>query len=245
MILCLDCGNTRVKWGLWDGHGWEARGYWLTAELAATCPNLGASRPIVEIVACNVAGPVVEARIAAWGLPLRWCRAEARQCGVSNGYDNPAQLGADRWAALIGARSRHEGPCLVVNAGTATTIDVLSAQGHFEGGLILPGLDLMRLSLARGTAGLPQARGVFAQRPTNTDDAIESGCLAATLGAIERMFAPLVAEQTEGGAEALCLMSGGAAPALLPHLTLPRRAVENLVLEGLARIASADGSGII
>ncbi|MRR10348.1 type III pantothenate kinase [bacterium] len=245
MILCLDCGNTRVKWGLWQGHGWEARGYWLTADLAARCPNLGASRPIAEIVACNVAGAVVEERIAAWGLPLRWCRAEARQAGVSNGYDNPAQLGADRWAALIGARSRHEGPCLVVNAGTATTIDVLSAEGHFEGGLILPGLDLMRSSLARGTAGLPEARGAFALRPTNTDDAIESGCLAATLGAIERMFAPLAAEQPEGGVEALCLVSGGAAPALLPHLTLPRRAVENLVLEGLARIASADGSGIM
>ncbi len=113
--------------------------------------------------------------------------AAASAGGVVNGYDNPAQLGADRWAALIGARGLHAGPALVVMAGTATTVDCLDAQGVFRGGLILPGLDLMRRSLARNTAGLPEACGGYRVLPTNTDDAIVSGCIAATVGAIERM----------------------------------------------------------
>jgi type III pantothenate kinase len=123
----------------------------------------------------------------------------------------------------------------VVMAGTATTIDVLDAAGHFRGGLILPGLDLMRKSLARNTAGLPEARGAYRDLPTNTDDAIVSGALHATLGAIERM-----AEQVcrPASADFCVLLSGGAADMLAPHLDLPLQRVDNLVLEGLARVAA-------
>jgi type III pantothenate kinase len=120
-----------------------------------------------------------------------------------------------------------------VQAGTATTIDLLGADGLFHGGLILPGLLLMRQSLARNTAGLPQARGTFRARPTNTDDAIASGALQATLGAIERMRAEL-------DPQALCLVSGGAAAELLPHLAHPAQQVDYLVLEGLRHATAAE-----
>ena len=95
-------------------------------------------------------------------------------------------------------------------------------------GLILPGLALMRAALARNTADLPHAAGHYRPLPTNTDDAIVSGAIHATLGAIERMRATL-------GDDVLCLLSGGAAGELAPHLELPQRQVDNLVLEGLAR----------
>jgi type III pantothenate kinase len=151
---------------------------------------------------------------------------------VINAYDDPARLGADRWAALIGARGWHAGPALVVMAGTATTIDVLDAAGRFRGGLILPGLDLMRQALARNTAGLPQASGTYRDLPTNTDDAIESGILMATLGAIERMAARACRPVS---ADFCVLLSGGAADLLAPHIELPLMRIDNLVLEGLAR----------
>ena len=87
--------------------------------------------------------------------------SQAEQCGVRSSYAEPAQLGADRWAALIGARRRYAGPCAVVNAGTTMTVDALSAEGIFLGGFIVPGLELMREALARNTAQLKAQDGRF------------------------------------------------------------------------------------
>ncbi|MFN3885146.1 MAG: type III pantothenate kinase [Rhodocyclaceae bacterium] len=238
MILCLDAGNTRLKWGVHHGGRWQLQGACAHADSGDLATGLPAG--IERILACNVAGSETEQRIealaASLGVPLEWFMSTAACCGVTNGYDDPARLGADRWAALIGARSLHRGPALVVMAGTATTIDVLDAQGVFRGGLILPGLDLMRRSLARNTAGLPDAKGVYRDIPTNTDDAIESGAVHATLGAIERMTE---AACRFAGADICVLLSGGAAGALAPHLGLPARQVEYLTLEGLAVAATS------
>jgi len=229
MILCLDAGNTRLKFGLFDGTGWlkqRALDYAQLGELPAKLPEKPA-----RIVACNVAGEEtglrIEALAAQIGAPLDWLTSSFAACGVSNGYDNPRQLGADRWAALIAARALHEGPCVVAMAGTATTIDALDGKGLFRGGLILPGLSLMRAALAHNTAGLPHAAGHYRPQPTNTDDAIVSGAIHATLGAIERMQLAL-------GDDAPCLLSGGAAAELAPHMGVPCRVIDNLVLEGLA-----------
>ncbi|CAG0982164.1 type III pantothenate kinase [Rhodocyclaceae bacterium] len=236
-VLCVDCGNTRLKWGLRQDGRWLAEG----ALPVAAADTLPAALPMrfVGVLACNVAGDRVRTQVeaAAAGADIVWLNAGAARCGVSSRYDNPLQLGADRWAALIGARALHAGPCLVVNSGTATTVDMLDAEGVFQGGLILPGLELMRTALAGNTAGLPLARGAFCELPRNTDDAIVSGALQATLGAVERMFAPLA-----GRADACCLLSGGAAGELEPRLRIPLRRVGNLVLEGLAVVAGdADG----
>lgn len=225
--LCIDSGNTRIKWGLREGDAWLEQGAGLPDEIIAN-----------RIVACNVGGvsprQTIEALAARLKVPLEWVRAQPAQCGVSNGYDHPDQLGADRWAALIGARGLHRGDCLVVMCGTATTVDLLRADGRFEGGLILPGLDLMREALASGTADLPAAAGSYVDQPRNTFDAIASGAVQATAGAIERMF-----RQLDPAHDPLCMISGGAAGRVSPRLTFPCRVVGNLVLEGLARCATA------
>lgn len=230
MLLCLDAGNTRLKYGLRDDAEWRVQGALDYAAFDGLGQQLPA--PPTRIVACNVAGEPTRERIetlaARLRIPLDWLQSSAVACGVSNGYDKPQQLGADRWAALIGARALHADACVVVVAGTATTIDALDAQGRFRGGLILPGLALMRAALAGNTADLPHASGSFRSLPTNTDDAIVSGALHATLGAIARMRATL-------GADVACLLSGGAAAELAPHLEPPQRPIDNLVLEGLAR----------
>lgn len=234
-LLCVDCGNTRIKWGLRAGDEWRAQGALPLAE-AEALDELLPETP-TRIVACNVAGAAVAQAIvlAADRLhaPLSWAHAHPQQCGVSNGYEQPTQLGADRWAALVGAWHLQRGACLVVGCGTATTIDALDAGGVFLGGLILPGLALMRAALAQNTAGLPHAAGHYRDLPGNTDDAIASGCLQATLGAIERMFVHVGAAPG-----ACCLLTGGAAADIAPLLRLPQRRVDNLVLEGLACIAA-------
>ena len=113
-------------------------------------------------------------------------------------------------------------------------MDLLDANGVFRGGLILPGFDLMRAALARNTAQLPLAEGVFCAEPRNTMDAIVSGCLQGQLGAIERMFSAIAAEPG-----ARCLLTGGAAERLAAHLKIPFQLVDNLILNGLVRFAAS------
>jgi len=237
MILAIDVGNTRLKWGLHDGVAWCTQGaleLGAITDLAAQLSQLSDHSECA--VVANVAGVPIRDALAAqlekMHIPVRWLRSQRSQCGVVNSYLDPAQLGVDRWAALIGARRLQHGPCLVVMAGTATTVDVLDADGVFQGGLILPGVELMRGALARNTAQLTLEAGVPQTLPRSTPDAIASGCLLAQAGAVERMF-----EFFHGAKNAVCLVSGGAAPLLLEHLRIAARQVENLVLEGLIEVA--------
>ncbi|GAB2181266.1 type III pantothenate kinase [Denitratisoma sp. agr-D3] len=232
MRLCLDCGNTRIKWGLHDGRQWLAHGAVASTEPEHLDEALADLPPPDLVVGCNVAGPAVAAAITARFPAIQWNTAQSAQAGVSNGYETPERLGADRWAALIGARHLHHGASLVVNAGTATTIDLLDADGRFLGGLILPGLDLMARALATHTAQLPANPGHYAEVPRNTEDAITAGTLHATLGALSRMAERLA----QCGHPPICLLAGGAAPRLLPHVSLPLRHEPLLVLHGLSRV---------
>ena len=235
MILTIDCGNTRLKWGVHDGAGWRAQGSLDYADLPGFADLLRSLPRVERAIVANVAGPrvteAVSAAVAALGIPLHWAKSQSAQYGVRNLYDLPEQLGVDRWAALVGARALHRQACLVVCAGTATTIDVLDGEGNFQGGLILPGVELMCRALASSTAQLPLADGKFAGLPRNTMDAIVSGCLQAQAGAVERMF-----EQVAAYPGALCLVGGGAADQFFGLLRVPKRRIDNLVLEGLARI---------
>lgn len=239
MRLLLDAGNTRLKWGLRAGAEWLVQGVADYADLAGLVRMLPAEA--VPVFGANVAGPEVAAAIAQ-ALPAGmaapvWLASQAAGGGVVNGYTEPAQLGVDRWAALVGARGLHSGACLVVTAGTATTVDVLDESGHFLGGLILPGFDLMRRALAGNTAGLAYAPGRVAALPKNTADAIFAGCAQAQAGAVERMFARLE------GPRPLCLVNGGSAELLAENLRIPFRVVPNLVLEGVARLTE-DGAAL-
>jgi type III pantothenate kinase len=238
MILAIDAGNSRVKWGWHDGRDWHNLATVSLIEFAAANHDINPFAATHEnparIVISNVAGEGAHQLLVNWtsvfdAEPL-WLKGEAERCGVRSRYEHPEQLGPDRWAALVAARALHAGSCLVVNAGTATTADLLSAQGEFLGGLILPGVDLMRFVLHEHTGRLPLQEGRFVKTPRNTVDAIESGCRHAQAGAVERMF-------RVAGAGAQCLVSGGAGQALIEQLEIPCRYVENLVLEGLARIA--------
>ena len=233
-MLLLDVGNSRCKWALVQDGAWVRQGVAGNTEWAALRQTFSALTPPGRILVSNVAGEAMAERLRAvcamWRCSLEFVTARASQHGVSNGYAQPERLGSDRWAALIAAWRRVHGACLVVNCGTATTVDALSAQGEFLGGLILPGVDLMRFVLHEHTGRLPLQAGRFVEAPRNTVDAIESGCRHAQAGAVERMY-------RIAGKGAHCLVSGGAGPALIEQLAIPCRYVENLVLEGLARIA--------
>lgn len=237
MKLLLDAGNTLIKWALLDGaSNWSAHGA-VPTEAPETLAVLAQHSPAVRrVLGTNVAGAEVGLRIEHVLAPLPrpiWVRSEAQCCGVVNRYDTPAQLGADRWAALIGVRALRNEASLVVTAGTATTVDLLDGDGVFLGGLILPGARLMHAALAGNTAQLDLAEGAYVATPRNTADAITSGCLQAQAGAIERMF-----EQIADRPGARCVLAGGGADPLAELLRVPLLRIDNLVLRGLAVIAS-------
>lgn len=236
-LLAIDAGNTRIKWGLWDA------GRWLSAGFADTedCARLSSKLDHVpqHVIISNVAGREVEAHLVAQlsvaGRGIHVISSLSEQCGVKNGYRNPAQLGTDRWAALIAARRHGFGAKLVVVAGTAMTIDALTAEGVFLGGVIVPGLMLMHGALQANTAQLGISPGQVDAFPKETGDAIASGAIQASVGAVMRLREALRAHVQ---AEPECIVSGGAARLLMPHLPFPAAIQDNLVLDGLVVIAN-------
>ena len=231
--LLIDAGNTNIKFAVADRERLLATGVMPTAA-EPDFPDLAEVR---EVWVSNVAGEELGRKITELcaPLPVHFIEAAAQQCGVANGYDVPSQLGPDRWAALIYAWHVAKRACLVVNSGTATTIDALSDGGVFIGGLILPGIELMRRSLYRAAANLHEAIGDYADFPRNTQDAMQSGAIQASCGAIR------LQHQRLNSPDAQVLLGGGAAPLLLQHLNLPVRIVDNPVLHGLLLIANEAG----
>ncbi|MBI5625685.1 MAG: type III pantothenate kinase [Nitrosomonadales bacterium] len=240
MKLLIDAGNTRIKWALVNGGGGWLRSGTLPVGQASELPGLLAGlHDKLQIWVSNVAGEEVANLVRSIGdgqsVQTHFVVARELQGGVRNGYSDAAQLGSDRWAALIAAWRLLQGKCLVVNCGTAITIDALSGRGEFLGGLIMPGVELMQRSLADATDQLksihlkPEQKK-YAQFPLNTADALFSGAIQAGCGAIQRQHALL-------GNDALVVLSGGAAEVLREYLNLPLRVVDNLVLQGLLLIS--------
>jgi type III pantothenate kinase len=235
-ILAIDAGNTRIKWGVHDARAWTATGAIETARAGELPESLRGIKAAGLAIASNVAGAAVQAAIeaACKGLVVRFVRSEASQLGVTNGYRDSSQLGTDRWVALIAAHHARPGHKLVINAGTALTIDALTGDGRFLGGLIVPGPALMRRSLDRATAALRESEGAVRDFPASTPEAIATGAVLACAGAADRLAKSMDAHGTPPG---LIILSGGAARELAPALGLPHELHENLVLDGLQLIA--------
>lgn len=250
-FLVIDIGNTRLKWGLYaqgvSGAELLSHGAVVLEDIDHLWEQAWQSLPRPQaMLGCVVAGDAIKRRVeeqlANWGIQPRWVVSSAHAAGVVNGYEHPARLGADRWAAIIGARQRalqvapqSPPPVLAVMVGTAVTVDAVDVSGRFLGGLILPGFGLMYRALESGTAGLKVPTGEVHDFPTNTSDALMSGGTDAIAGAIERSLRRL---HVHSGREPLLVMSGGAVSRLSHVTELPVRVVENLIFEGLLALAS-------
>jgi len=247
LLLVMDVGNTRAKWATVDADGGllEMQSC-LTGELVN--PTLKrALKGIKKVVVANVAGDSVAQQLSdllPQSAQLVFVSPKPQACGVVNRYKSTS-LGADRWAAIIAAWHMHKQPTIVVNAGTAITIDALARDaankgGVFIGGTIMPGLQLMQDALKDNTALLKSAEeGVATTFPLHTQDAIQSGCLNAIVGAIMLMMQLL---EKHSAFLPKLVVSGGDANRiaetlksnLIIKLGLKRVIIsENLVLQGL------------
>lgn len=243
MILLLDIGNSRTKWAVLTARGLGASGAHGHGGGTGVLP---ADIPVHpdHVYAANVAGPQVgealqEAVRARWDCPLRFARTTRSAGALTNAYADCQQLGVDRWLAMIAAYDRQAGPFCVVDAGTATTVDLVAADGRHLGGFIAPGLDLMVDSLLAATGDLARLSEAVTDEDEpapagSTGRAIRDGARLATAGLVDRarLFLPRRAGLlvTGGRGASVAAMTGGTyAP--------------QLVLEGLAvnwRAGAAD-----
>lgn len=248
-FLAIDIGNTRLKWALYGspqpGAALLAHGAVFLETIDELAEKDWKAIPVPRsMLGCVVAGEAVRRRVEEqlelWDLTPRWVVSSPHEAGVSNGYDHPARLGADRWVAMIGARGHVTGrgparPVLVVMIGTAVTVDALDAHGKFLGGLILPGHGIMLRALESGTAGLRVPTGEVRRFPANTSDALTSGGTYAITGAIERMHRHLAEHCAE---EPVVLVTGGAGWKVAPYIDHPHELIDSLIFDGLLQIQS-------
>jgi type III pantothenate kinase len=250
-FLAIDIGNTRLKWAMYEAprpgatllaHGAEfldhierlAEGPWTDVPDATS------------MLGCVVAGDALRRRAEEqvrerFDCASRWVVPSLGEAGITNGYDHPTRLGADRFVAMIGARHRmlaagEARPMVVVLVGTAVTVEAVDQHGKFLGGLILPGHGIMLRALESGTAGLHVPTGEVVEFPTNTSDALTSGGTYAIAGAVERMVQHV---RQRCGAEPARFMTGGAGWKMAPSMSSEFELVDSLIMDGLLVIAQA------
>ena len=249
-FLALDVGNTRLKWALYERPHPDAALLFQGAEFLENIDRL-AEGPWAEwaqpehMLGCVVAGDAIKRRVQEqmeiWDFAPKWVVPSLSEAGLTNGYDHPSRLGADRWVAMIGARQRMlamgqgSRPLVVAMVGTAVTVEAIDAQGRFLGGLILPGHGIMLRALESGTAGLHVPTGEVSLFPTNTSDALTSGGTYAIAGACERMVQHL---RQHTGQEPMCVMTGGAGWKMAPSMSVKFDLVDNLIFDGLLALAA-------
>ncbi|HEX3914391.1 MAG TPA: type III pantothenate kinase [Steroidobacteraceae bacterium] len=248
MILVIDVGNTRLKWawltstGLSDQQAVVHRdtkpGIW-TAALFESGQRPG------RVLVSNVAGPVMAkalARLAKkmFRINIEFITATREFDGLTSGYLDPTLLGADRWLALIGAWTKAHTALCVVDAGTAVKVDSVDSNGQHLGGLIAPGIHMMREVLMSNTSDIanaaahstPSLAGVLAN---NTLAAVSRGAVFALSGMADRAC-EVIAQST--GAAPRLFITGGDANMIAGTMRTHGEIVPDLVLQGLAVIAA-------
>ena len=242
--LLIDAGNTRLKWGVAEDGDIRRTGHIARQKIrerGLSVLTTRLPRSVDAVMVSNVAGPTFATRLA--GLLGAHCNVDAQfaktsrsACGVSNGYAQPRRMGVDRWVALIGAWAELGKACVVVDAGTAVTIDALDDDGQHLGGQILPGVGLMARALAADTSDIPATRspkpGRFAgldMFAKNTADAVASGAENAVTGAVERAIKTLRSDAYDVDV----VLTGGDALRILEALDDAPLHRPNLVLQGL------------
>jgi len=249
MNFLVDVGNTRIKWAFQyeDELSPGASIDYEKAEFSALAhTNWGKLDIPRRVLVANVAGGGLEEQISTW-VVRRWridpefLVAEKQGWGVTNGYTEPRQLGADRWACLLAARSQISGPACIVDCGTAITIDVLSDSGEHMGGLILPGIQMMQQSLVGRTSQITSKKMTedldALQLGRSTQLAVENGCFYSAVTTIERV----VTEFSEVSGDTITtVITGGDADRVSALLAIPVEKKPDLVLQGLAVVAGTN-----
>jgi type III pantothenate kinase len=244
--LFIDIGNSCLHWSS------KAPGQPLSAmqscpyrdqELASVLSSHWSTLESPEkIMICSVASEEVNNSVGHWlqkhfEIAPRFVESQAAACGIQNGYREPARLGSDRWAAMIAAFELSQAACCVLDCGTATTFDVVNPNGQHLGGWIAPGYALFQSSLSQKTAAIglsDEPATTNASLGNSTQECVDVAWHQGMVGLVQRTL------QVAGLAPINCFVTGGDASRLLPLLGDEWCYANDLVLQGLAVMASQD-----
>ena len=245
--LLMDVGNSRIKWGVLDDGDIHRTGHISRERIRETGLQVLTTkipRAVDDVFVSNVAGTSFATRLSGvvgmhCDCDVRFARTQRSGWGVTNSYTQPRRMGVDRWVAMIGAWAEIQAACLVVDAGTAVTIDALDDEGQHLGGQIIPGVATMATSLSSATSDIPQVRpapgrggadlGMFAR---NTAAAVREGAQNAVAGAVDRAIQTL----QSNAYEPVVVLTGGDASRILNALCESPLHRPHLVLQGLAHM---------
>ena len=245
--LLMDVGNSRIKWGVLDDGELRRTGHIAQdriREHGLTVITTRIPRRVDEVFVSNVAGTTFATRLsgvvgAHCDCEVRFARSQRAGWGVTNAYTQPRRMGVDRWVAMIGAWAELQSACLVVDAGTAVTLDAIDDEGNHLGGQIIAGVATMAGALASATSDIPSVKpapgradtdlGMFAR---NTAAAVREGAQNAVAGAVDRAMRTL----QSNACEPTVVLTGGDASRMLTTLSETPVHRPHLVLQGLAHM---------
>ena len=250
MLLVVDAGNTNIVFAIHDGTSW--RGSWRIATEAQRTSDEYAVWLLTLLTHCGLKREVVSRAVIGTVVPAalyhlrRLCRdwfdvepliaRSSLDWGFEIRMDNPEEVGADRLLNALAAHRTYQGPLVVIDFGTATTFDVVAADGAYIGGIIAPGINLSIEALHRAAARLPR---IGIGRPQSvigrsTVPAMQSGIYWGYIGMIEGLVGRI---QTEFGARLKVIATGGLAPLLAEGTTVIERIDPEITLNGLRMLA--------
>lgn len=247
MILEMDVGNTRIKWRLRPIGAVEAAAEGVLvygADLGLALSEL----PLSEATRISLATVLGESKksqllgeLSKYSNVFPWAaKVTAEVLGVTCGYDNPAQLGVDRWLAMVAAYDRYKSAVCIIDAGSALTVDWVDAAGFHQGGYIVPGFSMAKALLLENTekvrfsgrSRFNKAEGVA--WPANTKDAVELGLLRQSEGFLQSIEREVLSVSKQA---AKIIVAGGDASLVSSLLATDVHVYEDIVLDGLSLLA--------
>lgn len=240
MIILADIGNQRVKWRCGELSGNFATGEFATGMETAwgelSAPD---SMAVANVAGDRVGRILCDFAARRWKVAPAFIKPTEKACSVTNSHYDLDELGADRWAAMVGARRLTALAAVIVDCGTAITIDALSQQGEFVGGSIMPGFHLATQALQANAQGIGEHSLHDVVLPArSTAEAVRSGSTLGIAGGAERLVRSYLSII---GTDADLLLTGGDATLLADNSELPFILAPDLVLTGIAALAEKLG----
>ena len=242
MILLIDIGNSRIKWAEWgaDGLAQAHAAAYRPENLPEQFADLFRScRDLRQVLVASVADQSLNEALVDWfrqqhNIAVVFAESQARQSGLINAYQQPRRLGVDRWLMMLALYRRMVGAFCVIGCGSAITLDLVAADGRHQGGLIMPGLEMMRQALITRTAAITQAPGQAAvDLADNTEDAVYSGCLQLAAQGLSGLVAGY---RERFGDHLPCVVSGGDGERIAERMKVACDYEVDLVLKGLGTL---------
>ena len=244
MKLLVDIGNSRIKWTTLDSgrftesHSFDRKKTGIKTSFTSEWKELA---DIDAIYVSNVGGDKIAEHLTDWSekkwqITPKFISSEQKRFGVTNAYQQADKLGVDRWLALIAARQHARQATCIIDCGTAITIDVVTKYGAHQGGMILPGITLMRETLSNSTSNLNDVveDSEFKTLAVNTQSAIQSGTLYMVTASLERIVDDL---NEQFNNRIRFIITGGDATIVMPLLPSFIAHYPDIVLKGLGYYA--------